>query len=151
MCLLLENHTRSNCVNCDSTTTALIVLSRLVKFTMLLSMIISCLLFSRKRLFNMINDLPTVYEVVTGATKKQQKEKSTVSNHRSNKSKPNSKKVKDYVLQVCFICMSALAWSFILCDNFCMCWITLFTFDVNLLSVCKHLNIELMVLVTDLD
>ncbi|XP_009596494.1 PHD finger protein ALFIN-LIKE 4-like [Nicotiana tomentosiformis] len=46
----------------------------------------------RKRLFNMINDLPTVYEVVTGATKKQQKEKSTVSNHRSNKSKPNSKK-----------------------------------------------------------
>ncbi|KAL3618216.1 PHD finger protein ALFIN-LIKE 5 [Castilleja foliolosa] len=45
----------------------------------------------RKRLFNMINDLPTVYEVVTGAAKKQQKEKSSVSNHSSSKSKSNSK------------------------------------------------------------
>ncbi|KAL6996291.1 PHD finger protein ALFIN-LIKE 5 [Sarracenia purpurea var. burkii] len=45
----------------------------------------------RKRLFSMINDLPTVFEVVTGAAKKQQKEKSTVSNHSSNKSKTNSK------------------------------------------------------------
>ncbi|XP_073052669.1 PHD finger protein ALFIN-LIKE 4-like [Primulina eburnea] len=45
----------------------------------------------RKRLFNMINELPTVFEVVTGAAKKQQKEKSSVSNHSSNKSKSNSK------------------------------------------------------------
>ncbi|CAA3028014.1 PHD finger protein ALFIN-LIKE 4-like [Olea europaea var. sylvestris] len=45
----------------------------------------------RKRLFNMINDLPTVFEVVTGAAKKQQKEKSSVSNHSSTKSKSNSK------------------------------------------------------------
>ncbi|KAK4479547.1 hypothetical protein RD792_015064 [Penstemon davidsonii] len=45
----------------------------------------------RKRLFNMINDLPTVFEVVTGVAKKQQKEKSSVSNHSSNKSKSNSK------------------------------------------------------------
>ncbi|XP_057514359.1 PHD finger protein ALFIN-LIKE 4-like isoform X1 [Actinidia eriantha] len=45
----------------------------------------------RKRLFNMINDLPTVFEAVTGAAKKQQKDKSSVSNHSSNKSKPNSK------------------------------------------------------------
>ncbi|KAH6790087.1 alfin-like 5 [Perilla frutescens var. hirtella] len=45
----------------------------------------------RKRLFNMINDLPTVFEVVTGAAKKLQKEKSLVSNHSSNKSKSNSK------------------------------------------------------------
>ncbi|GER52364.1 PHD finger family protein [Striga asiatica] len=45
----------------------------------------------RKRLFNMINDLPTVYEVVTGAAKKQQKEKSSVSNHSSSKSKSNTK------------------------------------------------------------
>ncbi|KAK6153575.1 hypothetical protein DH2020_013214 [Rehmannia glutinosa] len=45
----------------------------------------------RKRLFNMINDLPTVFEVVTGAAKKQQKEKSSVSNHSSSKSKSNSK------------------------------------------------------------
>ncbi|CAI9093764.1 OLC1v1029326C1 [Oldenlandia corymbosa var. corymbosa] len=44
----------------------------------------------RKRLFNMINDLPTVFEVVTGTVKKQSKEKSSVSNHSSNKSKTNS-------------------------------------------------------------
>ncbi|KAG9143280.1 hypothetical protein Leryth_010209 [Lithospermum erythrorhizon] len=44
-----------------------------------------------KRLFNMINDLPTVFEVVTGSAKKQQKEKSAVSNHSSSKSKSNSK------------------------------------------------------------
>ncbi|XWS12114.1 hypothetical protein CRYUN_Cryun37aG0062500 [Craigia yunnanensis] len=45
----------------------------------------------RKRLFNMINDLPTIFEVVTGAAKKQMKEKSLVSNHSSNRSKSNSK------------------------------------------------------------
>lgn len=45
----------------------------------------------RKRLFSMINDLPTVYEVVTGTAKKQQKEKASVSNHSSNKSKSNTK------------------------------------------------------------
>ncbi|GMN36911.1 hypothetical protein TIFTF001_006389 [Ficus carica] len=44
----------------------------------------------RKRLFNMINDLPTIFEVVTGAAKKQVKEKSSA-NHGSNKSKSNSK------------------------------------------------------------
>nr|GMC78096.1 PHD finger protein ALFIN-LIKE 4 [Ipomoea batatas] len=48
----------------------------------------------RKRLFNMINDMPTVFEVVTGAAKKQQKEKSSVSNHSSNKTKSNPKPVK---------------------------------------------------------
>ncbi|KAI3443590.1 hypothetical protein Pfo_000255 [Paulownia fortunei] len=45
----------------------------------------------RKRLFNMINDLPTVFEVVTGAAKKQLKDKSSVSNHSGSKSKSNSK------------------------------------------------------------
>lgn len=45
----------------------------------------------RNRLFNMINNLPTVYEVVTGAAKKQQKDKSSVSNHAASKSKSNSK------------------------------------------------------------
>ncbi|XP_059662034.1 PHD finger protein ALFIN-LIKE 4-like isoform X2 [Cornus florida] len=45
----------------------------------------------RKRLFNMINDLPTIYEVVTGMAKKQAKEKSSASNHSGNKSKSNSK------------------------------------------------------------
>ncbi|KAI6682009.1 hypothetical protein NL676_035890 [Syzygium grande] len=44
----------------------------------------------RKRLFNMINDLPTIFEVVTGTAKKQSKEKSSVSNS-SNKSKSSSK------------------------------------------------------------
>ncbi|XP_031110408.1 PHD finger protein ALFIN-LIKE 4-like [Ipomoea triloba] len=48
----------------------------------------------RKRLFNMINDLPTIFEVVTGAAKKQVKEKSSVTNNSSNKSKPNPKSVK---------------------------------------------------------
>ncbi|KAK7310680.1 hypothetical protein RJT34_08330 [Clitoria ternatea] len=46
----------------------------------------------RKRLFNMINDLPTIFEVVTGTTKKQGKEKSSVSNNSSTKSKSNSKR-----------------------------------------------------------
>ncbi|XP_004486862.1 PHD finger protein ALFIN-LIKE 4-like [Cicer arietinum] len=47
----------------------------------------------RKRLFNMINELPTVFEVVTGAntTKKQVKEKSSVSNNSGSKSKSSSK------------------------------------------------------------
>ncbi|GAV84941.1 PHD domain-containing protein/DUF3594 domain-containing protein [Cephalotus follicularis] len=44
----------------------------------------------RKRLFNMINDLPTIFEVVTGSVKKQ-KEKSAATNHSNNKSKSNSK------------------------------------------------------------
>ncbi|KAL4583663.1 hypothetical protein LXL04_008245 [Taraxacum kok-saghyz] len=45
----------------------------------------------RKRLFNMINDLPTIFEVVSGTAKKAQKEKTVVSNHSSTKSKSNSK------------------------------------------------------------
>ncbi|GFY98490.1 alfin-like 4 [Actinidia rufa] len=45
----------------------------------------------RRRLFTMINDLPTIFEVVTGPAKKQTKDKSSVSNHSSNKSKSNTK------------------------------------------------------------
>ncbi|XP_073048333.1 PHD finger protein ALFIN-LIKE 5-like [Primulina eburnea] len=45
----------------------------------------------RKRLFNMINELPTIFELVSGAAKKQQKEKSAVSNLSSNKFKPKPK------------------------------------------------------------
>ncbi|THG12478.1 hypothetical protein TEA_022983 [Camellia sinensis var. sinensis] len=45
----------------------------------------------RKRLFNMINDLPTIFEVVTGTPKKPAKDKSAVSNHSSNKTKSNTK------------------------------------------------------------
>ncbi|XP_071717416.1 PHD finger protein ALFIN-LIKE 3-like [Rutidosis leptorrhynchoides] len=58
----------------------------------------------RKRLFNMINDLPTVYEVVVGSCKKP--EKSAVSTHSSTKSKSNTKgrgsesQVKYEMLQV---------------------------------------------------
>ncbi|KAH9608824.1 hypothetical protein KSS87_014296 [Heliosperma pusillum] len=47
--------------------------------------------FCRRRLFNMVNDLPTILEVVTGAAKKQVKERSTVSNFSSSNSKSNSK------------------------------------------------------------
>ncbi|KAK1281427.1 PHD finger protein ALFIN-LIKE 5 [Acorus gramineus] len=43
----------------------------------------------RRRLFNMINDLPTIYEVVSGGAKARIKEKSSTPNHSSNKSKPN--------------------------------------------------------------
>ncbi|KAL2977892.1 hypothetical protein AAZX31_13G090700 [Glycine max] len=45
----------------------------------------------RKRLFTMINDLPTIFEIVTGSAKEQTKEKSSISNHSSNKSKSGSK------------------------------------------------------------
>lgn len=45
----------------------------------------------RKRLFNMINDLPTIYEVVNGTAKKEVKEKKSASNHSSNKAKTNLK------------------------------------------------------------
>nr|GMC92670.1 PHD finger protein ALFIN-LIKE 4-like isoform X1 [Ipomoea batatas] len=45
----------------------------------------------RKRLFCLINELPTLFEVVTGAAKKQVKDKSSVTNNSSSKSKSNSK------------------------------------------------------------
>lgn len=47
--------------------------------------------FNRRRLFNMINNLPTIFEVVTGAAKKQNKEKGPNSTSKSNK--PSSKMV----------------------------------------------------------
>ena len=46
-----------------------------------------------KWLLKMINDLPTIFKVVTGTKKKQVKEKSSVSNHNNNKSKSNFKVV----------------------------------------------------------
>ncbi|KAI3878193.1 hypothetical protein MKW92_034008 [Papaver armeniacum] len=45
----------------------------------------------RKRLFNMINDLPTIFEVVSGAVKKPVKEKTAPSNLSSTKPKPSPK------------------------------------------------------------
>lgn len=45
----------------------------------------------RKRLFNLINELPTIFEVVSGTSKKQAKEKSSITNNSSTKSKPNAK------------------------------------------------------------
>lgn len=65
-------------------------------------------LWCRKRLFNMINDVPTVFEVVTGAAKKQQKEKSLVSNHSSNKSKSNSKPVGKNLSKRIFILLQLI-------------------------------------------
>ncbi|XP_042473286.1 PHD finger protein ALFIN-LIKE 8-like isoform X1 [Zingiber officinale] len=41
---------------------------------------------SRRRLFNMMNNHPTIYEVVTGTVKKQSKEKNPNSSSKSNKS-----------------------------------------------------------------
>lgn len=46
----------------------------------------------------MINELPTIFDVVTGAAKKQVKEKSSVSNHSGSKSKSSSKAVNDIFL-----------------------------------------------------
>ncbi|KAI5388299.1 hypothetical protein KIW84_074113 [Lathyrus oleraceus] len=46
---------------------------------------------SWKRLFNMIIELPSIFEVVTGTAKKQVKEKSSVSNHSGSKSRSSSK------------------------------------------------------------
>ncbi|KAF1869896.1 hypothetical protein Lal_00017473 [Lupinus albus] len=54
----------------------------------------------RKRLFNMINELSTIYEVVTGAAKKQVKEKSSVSNHSGSKSKSSSKTVNNVFILI---------------------------------------------------
>jgi len=48
--------------------------------------------FFRKRLFNMINDVPTIFEVVTGMAKA--KDKSSAANQNGNKSKSNSKVVR---------------------------------------------------------
>lgn len=45
----------------------------------------------------MINELPTIYEVVSGIAKKQVKDKSSATNHSSNKSKQNPKGVKNTV------------------------------------------------------
>ncbi|GMJ15713.1 alfin-like 5 [Hibiscus trionum] len=46
----------------------------------------------RNRLFGFINDLPTIFEIVSGSVEKQTKEKSSVSNHSSsNKSKSSVK------------------------------------------------------------
>ena len=42
----------------------------------------------------MINDLPTIFEVVTGSVKKQGKDKSLVSNNSSGKSRTGPKGVK---------------------------------------------------------
>lgn len=51
----------------------------------------------------MINELPTIFEIVSGTAKKQSKEKSSVSNHSGNKSKSNSKVVKGFPVYNAFI------------------------------------------------
>lgn len=48
----------------------------------------------------MINELPTIFEVVTGTAKKEVKEKSSVSNHSGGKSKSSSKVVNNIFLSI---------------------------------------------------
>ncbi|VVB17129.1 unnamed protein product [Arabis nemorensis] len=82
----------------------------------------------RKRLFNMVNDLPTIFEVVAGTAKKQSKDKSSVSNNSSNRSKSNSKvkKVSSAVVllsQMCGACgESYAADEFWICCDLCENW-----------------------------
>ncbi|CAN1218297.1 PHD finger protein ALFIN-LIKE 5 [Linum perenne] len=47
------------------------------------------------RLFNMINELPTIFEIVSNPAKKQSKEKSSISNHSSTKSKEEEEVLDD--------------------------------------------------------
>ncbi|PIN19848.1 putative PHD Zn-finger protein [Handroanthus impetiginosus] len=54
----------------------------------------------RKRLFNMINEYPTIFEVVTGAAKRQLKDKSSGTNLSGSKPKSNSKTGKSSKAQV---------------------------------------------------
>ncbi|KAJ0751631.1 putative chromatin regulator PHD family [Helianthus annuus] len=49
----------------------------------------------RKRLFNMINELPTIFEVVSGNARKHTKERSSVTNHSNNKSKSTHGEIHD--------------------------------------------------------
>lgn len=65
----------------------------------------------------MINDLPTIFEVVTGSTKKQPKEKSSVSNHSSNKSKSGSKGVKKDILASQLLFFTTMIFSIALSDK----------------------------------
>ncbi|KAF6151112.1 hypothetical protein GIB67_002364 [Kingdonia uniflora] len=55
----------------------------------------------RKQLFTMINDLPTIFETVNET--KKVKEKTSVSNHSSNKTKPNSQVVSLSICSFLFI------------------------------------------------
>lgn len=71
----------------------------------------------RKRLFNMMNDLPTIFEVVNGTSsvKKDVKKEKSVSNNSGNKAKTNLKGVSYYCniltvfLLICFWCWLLLA------------------------------------------
>lgn len=53
----------------------------------------------------MINELPSIFEVVTGTAKKQVREKTSANNHSSSKSKSNSNLVKSRLncIQILFI------------------------------------------------
>lgn len=51
----------------------------------------------------MINDLPSVFEIVTGSVKKQAMEKSAVSNNSIHKPKSSSRGVKKIVLDLSLI------------------------------------------------
>lgn len=70
-------------------------LGQFIRFLQITLCLILIIFGCRKRLFNMINELPTIFEVVSGNVKKQTKEKSSITNHGSNKSKSSSKAVRD--------------------------------------------------------
>ncbi|CAN6475353.1 unnamed protein product [Victoria cruziana] len=72
----------------------------------------------RKRLFNMMNDLPTIFEVVTGLAKKQAREKSTITTNSSNKNKSNAKMVGTFA-SYCFFLYGSLSGWFILYSSCC--------------------------------
>lgn len=112
--------------------------------------LISCHeLWFRKRLFNLMNELPTIFEVVTGAAKKQVKDKSSVSNHSSNKPKSSTKSVWWPIffislnLQSCTWCLDVYICSFLL---FYLCllfpWLSLFWYaSLCALEAVKETNV----------
>ena len=60
-----------------------------ISITMMVDLAIKCFsmfFLCRRRLFNIINDLPTIFEVVTNIAKKQVKEKSSTANGSKSKS-----------------------------------------------------------------
>lgn len=67
----------------------------------------------------MINEVPTIFEVVSGSGKKQVKEKLSAPNHGSNKSKSNSKAVKGLPLYNPFVWFKK---SQLICRKQLLCW-----------------------------
>lgn len=106
------------CLNCDRSHCA----CTLHEVYHVVFTLISCLLFSREKLFDMINDFPTIHNLMTDDPETQQKEQPTVTDKRKNKSKPNPSKVKDYIpkhallaYQLCDILLRVISADFTSC------------------------------------